>query len=618
MQLQRNPFSIHACASRILDNWSRATWNLEMGYLLGGSNFPRVMRPLMRFCSGRSWHPKVAKLWFSSSNRRRASVRWRQRQAAVLSKWLSFFTIVQSCSCGIIRAGVANWDYSLRETLDITHVVQTRPCDLKAIWRIWRDTNSPWNSHVLAFSQRQLVGYSMLFHCATSLDGLDWSLTLRTSAFHLGFRFYPQWILGSFFFLICQRCSWNNSTCWGHKYASFRWVHSDLVRCHFKMEELDTVFYGGHNFTDYVKGNESDPSKADRIWKNSDKSAWLHLISSDFWLFHEIHTDVDIFFIGLEAFEMEFAFHTHASLVISGQDVSGLANPCSGASFRMSCSNDIITGSAWEVLCNHFGRQRVRVTKSFLGECWTGSSAQRGAMVHSAEKIFYGFHVFLSSMLVHDLSYLLATAPVFPKMWRDVKLSRSLGLWCKPSLGGAIQGTTLSKFSERFCWNHFGLDLLDLFDLPDLHWWFHVLWLLVSHLVAQFEWHLAQAGLGLGWTSPCTSTAATEWIEELTASTSIWATGGQNASEQGLKMTRVKCQLGEKVSTWMCWDMVVFCYFYQKLIADGEIWQFGEANMQLFDGSAQSSSSVVWRDLDWRYLKWKIKMFFIYLSPTYK
>ena len=81
---------------------------------------------------------------------------------------------------------------------------------------------------------------------------------------------------------------------------------------------------------------------------------------------------MDVFFIGLEAFEMEFAFHTHASLVISGQDVSGLANPCSGASLRMSCSNDIITGSAWEVLCNFFGRQKVGVTKiikSFLGEC---------------------------------------------------------------------------------------------------------------------------------------------------------------------------------------------------------------------------------------------------------
>lgn len=241
---------------------------------------------------------------------------------------------------------------------------------------------------------------------------------------------------------------------------------------------------------------------------------------------------------------MEFAFHTHASLVISGQDVSGLANPCSGASLRMSCSNDIITGSAWEVLCNHFGRQKVGVTKSFLGECWTGSSAQRGAMVESiGENIFCGFHVFLSSMLVHDLSYLLALAPVFPKMWRDVKLSRSLGLWCKPSLGGTIQGTTLSKLSERFCWNHDLLDLLDLFDLPFIVryiwfcWWFHVLWILVLPLVA-FAWHLAKAGLGLGWTSPCTSTAATEWIEELTASTGIWATGGQNASEQGLKMIR--------------------------------------------------------------------------------
>ena len=35
MLLQRNPFCIRACASRILDNWSRATWNLEMGYFLG-------------------------------------------------------------------------------------------------------------------------------------------------------------------------------------------------------------------------------------------------------------------------------------------------------------------------------------------------------------------------------------------------------------------------------------------------------------------------------------------------------------------------------------------------------------------------------------------------------
>ena len=117
----------------------------------------RVMCHLMRFCC-RSWHPKVAKLRFSSSHRRRASVRWRQRQAAVLSKWFIFLiTSVQSCSCRMSRAGVANWDYSLRlfafwntlETLDITHVVQTRPCDLKVMWRIWRDTSSRTNSHVL-------------------------------------------------------------------------------------------------------------------------------------------------------------------------------------------------------------------------------------------------------------------------------------------------------------------------------------------------------------------------------------------------------------------------------------------------------------------------------------
>ena len=37
---------------------------------------------------------------------------------------------------------------------------------------------------------------------------------------------------------------------------------------------------------------------------------------------------------------------------------------------------------------------------------------------------------------------------------------------------------------------------------------------------------MPQAGLGLGWTSPCTSTAPSEWISELTPSASIWATGG--------------------------------------------------------------------------------------------
>ena len=47
----------------------------------------------------------------------------------------------------------------------------------------------------------------------------------------------------------------------GHKYASFRWVPSDLVKCHFSLEHFDSLFYGGQNFTDYVEGNRSEPSE---------------------------------------------------------------------------------------------------------------------------------------------------------------------------------------------------------------------------------------------------------------------------------------------------------------------------------------------------------------------
>jgi len=50
----------------------------------------------------------------------------------------------------------------------------------------------------------------------------------------------------------------------GHKYASFRWVPSDLVKCHFSLEHFDSLFYGGQNFTDYVEGNRSEPSEAAR------------------------------------------------------------------------------------------------------------------------------------------------------------------------------------------------------------------------------------------------------------------------------------------------------------------------------------------------------------------
>lgn len=161
----------------------------------------------------------------------------------------------------------------------------------------------------------------------------------------------------------------------GHKYASFRWVPSDLVKCHFSLEQFDSLFYGGQNFTDYVEGNQSDPS---------------------------------------EAFHLEFAFHEHAYLVISGQDISGA--PCTGSSLRVSCSNGIITERNWEA----FGA------------------------------------------------------------------------------GEAIE--------DRY-----------------------------------------KAGLGLGWRSPCTSTAPSEWISELTPSASIWATGGTFAAFRWKRPERVKCQITSHV-----------------------------------------------------------------------
>lgn len=158
------------------------------------------------------------------------------------------------------------------------------------IRRIWRDTSSPWNST------------EPLSILAKAAGGIFHALPLRHLPWWPGRVAYPSdqcipfglQVLSSVKFLktiffhlktIFIRLSW------GHKYASFRWVHSDLVRCHFKMEELDTVFYGGHNFTDYVKGNESHPSKAHRIWKiltNQHGFIWLRLISDSFMRFTQM------------------------------------------------------------------------------------------------------------------------------------------------------------------------------------------------------------------------------------------------------------------------------------------------------------------------------------------
>ena len=238
---------------------------------------------------------------------------------------------------------------------------------------------------------------------------------------------------------------------------------------------------------------------------------------------------------------MEFAFHTHASLVISGQDVSGLANPCSGASLRMSCSNDIITGSAWEV------RQKVGVTKKLprrmlnrkLCTAWCHGGKWGKNLLRFSRFPF--FHVrpwlFISSRNGSRVS----TEDV--KRCEALKIARPL-VQAKP-----WRNDTRHHFEQIFGTFFVGttLALISLISLISLTfkenfvvlfcWWFHVLWILVPHLMA-FAWHLGKAGLGLGWTSPCTSTAATEWIEELTASTGIWATGGQNVSELGLKTTR--------------------------------------------------------------------------------
>lgn len=63
----------------------------------------------------------------------------------------------------------------------------------------------------------------------------------------------------------------------GHKYASFRWVPSDLVKCHFSLEHFDSLFYGGQNFTDYVEGNRSEPSEARKMmsWSKLSKPSKL-------------------------------------------------------------------------------------------------------------------------------------------------------------------------------------------------------------------------------------------------------------------------------------------------------------------------------------------------------
>lgn len=142
MLLQRNPFCIRACASRILDNWSRATWNLEMGYFLGFEFSPchasfdvilfRQMTPkggkalVLQFQQTKSISP--AKAATSSG-----SIQMIQsfHHCSVLFLWNHQG---RSCKLGLQLEIMCILEHT-RDKTAIAHVshVQTRPCDLKAI-----------------------------------------------------------------------------------------------------------------------------------------------------------------------------------------------------------------------------------------------------------------------------------------------------------------------------------------------------------------------------------------------------------------------------------------------------------------------------------------------------
>ncbi|CAJ1400087.1 unnamed protein product [Effrenium voratum] len=114
----------------------------------------------------------------------------------------------------------------------------------------------------------------------------------------------------------------------GHQHATFRWVLSDLVTCDFSIEHLDSIFYSGHDLTTYVRGNDSDPSQALRL---------------------------------------QFAFHEHAYLVISGHTSGSPCSSSSSSGFQASCTGDV--GSSWEA----FGASQALEEryKAGLGLDWT-------------------------------------------------------------------------------------------------------------------------------------------------------------------------------------------------------------------------------------------------------
>ena len=221
MQLQRNPFSIRACASRILDNWSRAAWNLEMGDILGGFKCSPCHASFDLFLFWQILTPKGGKASVLQFQSTKSISPAKAATSSGSVQMIEFFSpLFQSCSCGIIRARVANWDYSLRlcafwNTLETKQQLHMCELDL-ATWKSYDTTNMTryeftMEQHWATEHSRKGSWWDIPCSSTAPPPLMAWTgrLPLRTSAFHLGFRFYPQWNSWKRCFFIWKRFSYD-------------------------------------------------------------------------------------------------------------------------------------------------------------------------------------------------------------------------------------------------------------------------------------------------------------------------------------------------------------------------------------------------------------------------
>ena len=280
------------------------------------------------------------------------------------------------------------------------------------------------------------------------------------------------------------------------------------------MEELDTVFYGGHNFTDYVKGNESDLSKAHR----TQKRFWEIISMASFHFICFLTLSWDSHRCGLVKLvwrHLKWSLPSTRMPLWSSLGKMSVVWPIPVLELAFACPAP--TTSSVEAV----GRSAIIWAAKGWGNTSEFNVEQAAVQVvpwwkplWRKSSTFFNFWVVpfcFSSVWKHDPSNLTfdshnATAPVLPqlKMW-DVKLSRyhhqSLSQAARPLVQAKPwRNDTRHHFEqmfETFCWKHFGLDLLDFFDLPDLHW--VVIWFCWYGFMCHTSWHLRGTWRRLAW-----------------------------------------------------------------------------------------------------------------------